>query len=78
MCGVKIRCDGLALRFSGTAALSETSVWPGSPMAGEAGHAVMAEEIRWHYVGGHIGICRDRNSSLRFLISDFLLLLNNK
>lgn len=78
MCGMKIRYDGLVLRFSRTAALSETCVWSDSFMAGEAEHDGTAGGIWWHYIGGHIGICRGRNSSLGFLISDFLLLLNNK
>lgn len=75
MCGMKIRYDGLVLRFSRTAALSETCVWSDSFMAGEAEHDGTAGGIWWHYIGGHIGICRGRNSSLGFLISDFLLLL---
>lgn len=78
MCGVKIRYDGLLLHFSRTAALSETCVWSGSFTAGEAEHAVTAGDIWWHYIGGHIGICRDHDLSLRFLISDFLLLPNSK
>lgn len=78
MCGMKIRYDGLALHFSGTAALSETCVWSGSPLAGEAEHAGVAGEILRRYVGDRIGICKECDSSFGFLIFDLLLLLNSK
>lgn len=78
MCGRKIRCDGLVLHFSRTAAPSQTLVWTDSPMAREAECAGVAGDIWWHYVGGHIRIIKDQDWSLWFLVSDFLLLLNNK
>lgn len=42
-CCMKIRCDGLALHFSGISALPEHCMWSGSYIAGQAEKAGEAE-----------------------------------